>query len=106
MSPMPVRQFDRLGHNYVSLQPSHNLPSESQENYTKEHGAGEQKWQQMHQFLFGKAQRLLTNADARLGQPEKRPVPHMWNYFCFFLYKRESFNKTRAQADVEFTCSV
>lgn len=44
MSPMPVCQFDRLRNNYVSLQPSHNLPAESQENYTKEHGASEQQW--------------------------------------------------------------
>lgn len=60
MSPMPVRQFDRLQNNYVSLQPSHNLLPEIQENYTEEHVAREQQWLQMHQFLFGKVQKPLT----------------------------------------------
>lgn len=40
MSPMPVCHFDRLQNNYVSRKPSHNLPSEIQENHAQQHGTG------------------------------------------------------------------
>lgn len=43
MSPTPVCHFDRLQNNYVSWQPSHNLPSEIQENHAQHHGTGEQR---------------------------------------------------------------
>lgn len=80
MSPMPVYHFDRLQNNYVSRKPSHNLPSEIQENHAQQHGTGENIFLEIYHLQVVRRKKKSNNVvHATFADSLRNKGKPVWN---------------------------